>query len=1125
MLDDDLRTLMTDPPLLDAALSAVPVVVWASDGRARLYANTAAGGLGATAPDGASPFADQIRRLVATLAPGGPGRLERFRLPGFGSSPLVTCIVERRRLPGGRDVVVAKGMAPAGPALPAAARARALADLIPGTEAILSADGTPLIAPDGAGLDSTFLTPSLRASLEASGEAETEAPAGRFRLTRIGRGAAALVAVKRLAEARVPEAVSPADASEHPDGPAVADVPVATPDNMPPDPPGPDAAAPAEETDTAPSLANPTVVVDEPVAVAETAGAGLAGSIEPASDMVVADPIMAAVDAPAPVATDSPSTAVPDESPQPDVDIVPMVADTPVDPMLLPAPRRQPLRFIWRTDGEGRLTDLSPDLTKLTGPPVATAIGENLAGLAARLGLDPQNRLAGLLAGRNTWSGVSLALPVAGSDEPLIAELSGLPAFARDRGFDGYRGFGICRDVDRLTAIDRLRAHPAVPASVPASADVELPAPAEAAEPAGEPARPEPVRPGRPNLTVLTTPPNVVALRTATAPADPRRPTLSPVDRSTFEEIARMLGAKVTGALPEPPAAMAGAMASKPAAPEPVREASPPAPIEPVAIPSAFAPFAPPAPRTADAPALTLIDRMPVGVLIYRGETVLHANRTLLDWTGHADLAALDAAGGLAGLIDGQAIGDDDARPMMLATASGDPVAVDARLYATPWADGTAFALVMSRAMPVPVARIAPLADADLPLPDPAPATDPVPVDAPREPDPSETLAAELAMWRDRAFAAESAARETASVLDIATDGVLVVDAEARIVRANRSAEALFGYNGEDLVGRSLYDLIAPESHRLAVDYLEGLTRNGVASLLNDGREVVGRVRGGGTIPLFLNMGRVEGSNDKLCAVLRDITPWKDAERDLTSAKAQAERASSAKSDFLAKISHEIRTPLNAIIGFSEVMMEERFGPVANERYRDYLQDIHTSGSHVISLVNDLLDLSKIEAGKLDLSFTSVHLNDLVQQCVAIMQPQASRGRIIIRPSLVPGLPPVVADARSIRQIVLNLLSNSIKFTPPGGQVIVTTLTTEAGEVALRVRDTGVGMDEKDIATAMEPFRQLATTARTGGGTGLGLPLTKALAEANRADFSIKSAPNSGTLVEVRFPVTRVLAE
>src|SRR5690606_17959497 len=146
--------------------------------------------------------------------------------------------------------------------------------------------------------------------------------------------------------------------------------------------------------------------------------------------------------------------------------------------------------------------------------------------------------------------------------------------------------------------------------------------------------------------------------------------------------------------------------------------------------------------------------------------------------------------------------------------------------------------------------------------------------------------------------------------------------------------------------------------------------------------------------------------------------------------------ASAAKSDFLAKISHEIRTPLNSIIGFAEVMMQERFGPIDNERYKQYLQDIHASGGHVVSLLNDLLDLSKIEAGKLEMHFADINLNQLTQQCVTLMQPQANRERIIIRTSLPHDLPQVTVDERSVRQIVLNLLSNSIKFTGPGGQVI-----------------------------------------------------------------------------------------
>ena len=385
----------------------------------------------------------------------------------------------------------------------------------------------------------------------------------------------------------------------------------------------------------------------------------------------------------------------------------------------------------------------------------------------------------------------------------------------------------------------------------------------------------------------------------------------------------------------------------------------------------------------------------------------------------------------------------DERRPLAITTRGGEQVPVEGRLFSVPWSGEQALMLSLA---------------------------------APGE----DRKAAEAAVRR-----AEAEARELKSILDTATDGVIVLDRDGRILASNRSAEALFGYESHDFAAMNFADLFAPESQRVARDYLDRLTRDGVAGVLNGGREVAGRVRQGGMVPLFMTMGRIGEDMQKFCAVFRDVTQWKKAEEELLNAKRQAEKASSAKSEFLAKISHEIRTPLNAIIGFSEVMMEERFGPIGNERYREYLKDIHTSGAHLVSLLNDLLDLSKIEAGKLDLTFVGVKLNDLTQQCVALMQPQANRERIIIRSSLSPILPQIVADARSIRQIVLNLLSNSIKFTGAGGQVIVSTAHADNGEVVLRVRDTGIGMSEKDIEIALEPFRQLATSARWGSsGTG-----------------------------------------
>jgi signal transduction histidine kinase len=280
----------------------------------------------------------------------------------------------------------------------------------------------------------------------------------------------------------------------------------------------------------------------------------------------------------------------------------------------------------------------------------------------------------------------------------------------------------------------------------------------------------------------------------------------------------------------------------------------------------------------------------------------------------------------------------------------------------------------------------------------------------------------------------------------------------------------------------------------------------------------------GETAYALVTMPAARAALDEPATAPPNPASWTNAEDELIEARRRAEQQSAAKSEFLAKVSHEVRDPLNAIIGFAEIMMEERFGPVGNDRYRQYLKDIHASSAHIMSLVNDLLDLSKIEAGRLELNFAGVALNDLVQRCVALMQPQANRERIIIRTSFAPKLPQVMADARSLRQIVLNLLSNSIKFTGAGGQVIVSTIRTDTGEVALHVRDTGIGMSDEELSIALEPFGQVAARAGSGG-TGLGLPLTKVLAEANGAGFRIDSKPSAGTLVEVTFPRERVMGE
>lgn len=227
--------------------------------------------------------------------------------------------------------------------------------------------------------------------------------------------------------------------------------------------------------------------------------------------------------------------------------------------------------------------------------------------------------------------------------------------------------------------------------------------------------------------------------------------------------------------------------------------------------------------------------------------------------------------------------------------------------------------------------------------------------------------------------------------------------------------------------------------------------------------------------------------------------------------------------DVLATVSHEIRTPLNSILGFAEIMKEERFGPIGNSRYESYMRDIHASGEYALSLINDLLDISKLEAGRFELNFTTVEINELIDECVQLMQPQAGKLRVVVRVALS-DVPAVLADRRALKQILLNLLSNAVKFTQPGGQVIVSSRCKDSGAVRLRVQDTGVGMSPSEIAEAMQPFRRIDQGLATLPGTGLGLPLTEALSEANRARFKLKSKPGVGTRADVVFPAERTVA-
>ncbi|HRE21588.1 MAG TPA: PAS domain S-box protein [Rhabdaerophilum sp.] len=774
---------------------------------------------------------------------------------------------------------------------------------------------------------------------------------------------------------------------------------------------------------------------------------------------------------------------------------------------------RRPIRFTFTLDADGLVEGVSPPLGEAVGEENARIIGRPLAAVVQEFDEDAADALRSAILTGSTWSGIEVLWPVANTDLALPITLSALPVIDTEQGLAGFSGFGRCHP-DRARQVETpppLATEPELPL-VPPVPDSPLAVLANQAQlPDGDETAvrdtvtaeeedmqaaleafgaEEPDTPETPTAQVQPEPAppadegNVVSLRKDQpdfVPQAPSRNGLSMAERNAFREIARALGAKFEeGAEPPPVSTERAAENTTGHTPrELTQEAFPTAPEAPTSA------------ITRTGFSSGILDQVPVGLLVLRGDDPLYANRTLLDLTGYPDFATFRIENGAQAIFRKGTMPRDRHQgfdTVVLTTREGELFPVDAHLQLTDWEGGKATLISIRRAVELEQGKAL------------------------------RSVALDLKRMR-------AEAQELRAVLDTATDGVITLDEKGRILSVNGAAEALFGLDQREIAGDSFTVLLHNDSHADALDYFEGLLANGVRSVLNDGREVAGREKKGGRIPLFMTLGRISDDEPKrYCAVLRDLTSWKRAESELTEARRSAELASAKKSDFLTKISHEIRTPMNAIIGFAEVMMEERLGPIDNPKYKEYLGDIRTSGKHVVSLVNDLLDLAKIEAGRMEMQFASTDLNAIVASCVGIIQPQANQNRVLVRSQLAQKLPPVVADERSIRQIVLNILSNATRFTESGGQVIVATALLESGEAVIRIRDTGVGMTALEIEQALEPFRQVGTR-RDHGGTGLGLPLTKALVEANRANFAIRSTPGEGTLVEVTFPSTRVLAE
>jgi PAS domain S-box-containing protein len=1053
---------LRDPRLALQATSAHPVWLWSADGLHVLWANPAAARLFGAANSAelagknfgpADPHRRQVAQLAKRLPASGATRLERLR--GFGARPgmLMTCACARLAFPDGRDAILVTALDTAMRGMPLAERLQLLVEGQTLPMASFDGDGRLMGASKAAGSLLTLLsgaeTRQAYADALMRGHAELPIPGGSVVVQRIGGGAE--VGLVALVMPHIPDK-SPVHESHR---------------DLTADTVSAHVVAPAAERPL-PGYEQPALTNEAP------------------SEFALIDEFAEPLENDGEAPSAEPPAAQPDPIEAELIDNSKALEDT------APAPRRHPLRFTWHMDADGYFSLGSDEFTSLIGTRTAAGFGRPWREIAERFGLDPDDRLREAVASRQTWNGITLYWPVDGGGR-LPVELSGVPVFDEGRAFTGYRGFGVCRDLDSLAHLAELRRLEEVnadaePAAHPLGADTAA-AESEHAAAARSPTARD-VRdsePPRPSISIaddisapaaLAAPmeraQNVVPFRPI---GEPKSPALSPVENNAFNELARQLSERLDND------ASAERPGEAPAADLPREQASAPEWL-----------VAPEPPARGEARRdRTLLDLLPSGILIYRLDRLLYANPAFLQRVGYDSLHALEQAGGLDALYVeagvSQASSTSEAGMPMKISASEDQPATDARLFTISWDEESALALMFA---PADGALEGPSGESAAAAPASVPATGAPAV-------------------------GEADAEDLAAILDTTAEGIVMFDAAGNIQAGNRSAEALFGYDGEDLLRHAFADLFAPESQRAVAEYLEAVKGAGVASLLDHGREVLGRVAKGGIIPLSMTMGRTRPDGPNYFAVFRDQSQGRKGESEIQQARHLADRTASAKADMLARISHELRTPLNTIIGFAEVMIGERFGALGSERYVEYMKDIRASGERATAIINDLTELSRIETGKLDLTFTSQNLNELVESCVAMMQPQANRARIIIRTSLAPSLPPVMADARALRQITLNLIGNSIHLASAAGQVIVSTAMSDFGEVILRVRDTGPGLNDNEVAAALEPFRTPPPSDQSSAAAPVSLSLTKALVEANRAQFNLKSAAHSGTLVEIVF--------
>ncbi|AKK20244.1 PAS domain-containing sensor histidine kinase [Candidatus Liberibacter africanus] len=715
------------------------------------------------------------------------------------------------------------------------------------------------------------------------------------------------------------------------------------------------------------------------------------------------------------------------------------------------------VRFTWKLDASGYIREISEELSKAIGPYTFKMIGVRLCDINHILRIDPDNHIVDLLQKQNTWYGKNTIWPIEGTELHVPIDLAALPIYSRDREFTGFKGFGIVH-VNRVSK-DSHALGKILEEKLSSSSEVKK----------------DLSFVGQECFDLLSKSSSQIHLskknKVSFPPQhyydkdDALKITKYPLFKDEENRIFNQENFHTINLNQYINKKHFNTPKNNNQKSENLFHCNHPS------LSEYFAEGENIVPET--------IEKCPIPFCVYSYGNLFYANSSFLLLTKYKSIADIEKSGGLSTLLNAQKLSKNNtAGSVMLCRSDGTRIAVSAHLHTIQWNGENSLAMTF---VPLEINNTF-----------------------------SENVSHEETN-NPNMHKMEIEAVQLFSILEATSDGVAIINEDGLIISTNRKISKLFDYPTEDMLKKPFTMFFENNTQNVMHHYLVDILSLNQEQILE--KTTIGRTREGNILSIRIIIKKLPFSNC-YSLIIHDISE----ENDLSHAIKKAKTESLHKSDFLARVSHEIRTPLTAIIGFSEVIKNQKFGPLGSPRYIEYANYIDRSGNLVLDIVNDLLDISKIESGKMNLHFESVSLNETVSEIISLVQLYANEKRILIRTSFSDNIPQIFADLRSVKQIALNILSNAIRFTPSGGQIIISTTYTRKEEVVLRVRDTGVGMSNYELEQALEPFGQIPNSQQIRGeGTGLGLPLAKAMVDANMGKFYVSSIPTKGTLIEIIF--------